>query len=55
MTKETLELEGLKKIRSDFQFLMARFKEMLQSLGEDELAALISAEDYLFYGRPSPR
>ncbi len=45
MEKSTLELEGLQKIRSDFQYLIATFKEMLQSLGEDDLAALIPLEN----------
>lgn len=41
MEKKTLEQEGLKKIRTDFAYLITTFKEMLQSLGEDELAAMI--------------
>jgi len=45
MEKATLELEGLQKIRSDFKYLIATFKEMLQSLGEEDLAALIPLEN----------
>ena len=41
MFNESLKLEGLDKIRQDFMFLMEMFKEMLQSLGEDKLAAVI--------------
>ena len=41
MKKKTLELEGLQKIRKDFTYLITTFKEMLQSLGEDDLAATI--------------
>ncbi|KAA3636493.1 MAG: phosphoenolpyruvate carboxylase [Bacteroidetes bacterium] len=50
MTKETLKLEGLQKIRSDYSYLMSIFKEMLESLGEKELAALVSAENMPFTG-----
>ncbi|UJH69116.1 phosphoenolpyruvate carboxylase [Allomuricauda sp. SCSIO 65647] len=45
MEKKTLELEGLRKIRKDYTYLINVFKEMLQSLGEAELAALINAEN----------
>ncbi|MEM8509275.1 MAG: phosphoenolpyruvate carboxylase [Bacteroidota bacterium] len=41
MDKNTLELEGLQKIKSDFTYLITTFKEMLQSLGEEDLAAMI--------------
>ncbi|MGI9530514.1 phosphoenolpyruvate carboxylase [Lutimonas sp.] len=41
MEKKTLEQEGLKKIRTDFAYLIATFKEMLESLGEADLAAMI--------------
>ncbi|MEM7660231.1 MAG: phosphoenolpyruvate carboxylase, partial [Bacteroidota bacterium] len=41
MTIETLKLAGLEKIRTDFAYLIARFKEMLQSLGEEALAAAL--------------
>ena len=44
MDKETLELEGLKKIRTDFNYLLDIFKEMLQSLGEEKMAAMIPFE-----------
>jgi phosphoenolpyruvate carboxylase len=45
MEKETLEREGLQKIRTDFNFLLCIFKEMLQSLGEEEMAAMIPFDD----------
>lgn len=45
MEKETLEREGLQKIRTDFNFLLSIFKEMLQSLGEEEMAAMIPFDD----------
>jgi len=45
MKKETLELEGLQKIRTDFTYLISTFKEMLESLGEDDLAAMIPLEN----------
>jgi len=41
MTKQALESEGLQKIKSDFQFMMSLFQEMLESLGEKELAKLL--------------
>ncbi len=41
MQNSNLKLEGLEKIRADFQQLMATFKEMLASLGEDKLAAAL--------------
>ncbi|MEM7484498.1 MAG: phosphoenolpyruvate carboxylase [Bacteroidota bacterium] len=49
MDKQTLELEGLQKIRTDFTYLITTFKEMLESLGEDDLAAMIPLEN-----NPSP-
>ncbi len=42
LEKNTLELEGLQKIRTDYDYLLAAFKEMLQSLGEEKLAEVIS-------------
>ncbi len=45
MQKKTLELEGLQKIRTDFTYLISTFKEMLQSLGEDDLAAMIPMDN----------
>jgi len=45
MEKETLELEGLQKIRIDFAYLISAFREMLQSLGEEELAVMIPLEN----------
>ena len=45
MEKNTLELEGLQKIRTDFTYLISTFKEMLQSLGEEDLAAIIPLEN----------
>lgn len=50
MTKETLKLEGLQKIRADYSYLMSIFKEMLNSLGERELADLVSPENMPFTG-----
>ena len=41
MSKNRLKLEGIEKIRSDFKELISMFKEMLESLGENDLAALI--------------
>lgn len=41
MTKETLQREGLQKIRSDLQLVMSSFKSMLESLGESDLANLL--------------
>ncbi len=41
MTKATLESEGLQKIRSDYRLLITAFKDVLHSLGEDDLAAAI--------------
>jgi phosphoenolpyruvate carboxylase len=41
MTKASFKLEGYQKIKEDFDFLISTFKEMLRSLGEDELAATI--------------
>ncbi|NNK69530.1 MAG: phosphoenolpyruvate carboxylase, partial [Flavobacteriaceae bacterium] len=38
MTKETLQQEGLKKIKNEFQYLVSLFKEMLVSIDEEELA-----------------
>ncbi|MGB5203611.1 MAG: phosphoenolpyruvate carboxylase [Eudoraea sp.] len=45
MEKKTLELEGLQKIKKDYSYLINVFKEMLQSLGEDTLAGMITSED----------
>ncbi len=38
MSKEALEREGLNKIEEDFRYLVSLFKEMLTSIGEEELA-----------------
>ncbi|MFD2561291.1 phosphoenolpyruvate carboxylase [Aquimarina rubra] len=38
MTKESLQQEGLQKIKVDFHFLTSLFKQMLISIGEEELA-----------------
>jgi phosphoenolpyruvate carboxylase len=38
MTKETLQKKGQEKIKADFNYLIALFKEMLESVGEKELA-----------------
>lgn len=37
-TKEALENEGLKKIQTEFRYLVSLFKEMLESIGESDLA-----------------
>jgi phosphoenolpyruvate carboxylase len=39
VTKETLQVEGLEKINTDFQYLVSLFKEMLISIDEGEIAA----------------
>ncbi|MBQ4821723.1 phosphoenolpyruvate carboxylase [Aquimarina sp. MMG016] len=41
MTKESLQQEGLQKIKVDFQFLVSLFTEMLESIGEKDLAKAI--------------
>lgn len=38
MTKESIQQEGLEKIKIDFQYLVSLFKEMLRSIGEEDLA-----------------
>ncbi len=38
MTKESLQHEGLEKIKTEFQYLISLFREMLTSIGEGELA-----------------
>ena len=38
MTKESLQKEGLKKIKTEFLYLVSLFKEMLVSIDEAELA-----------------
>ncbi len=48
MEKETLELEGLQKIKTDYTNILCIFKEMLQSLGEDKIAAMIPLEHNQF-------
>jgi phosphoenolpyruvate carboxylase len=45
MEKKKLEREGLKKIRTEFTYLISTFKEMLQSLGEGDLADMIPFEN----------
>ncbi|MFS4415553.1 phosphoenolpyruvate carboxylase [Maribacter sp. 2307ULW6-5] len=45
MDKTILEQEGLQKIRNDFAYLMNSFKEMLVSLGEADIAAMIPLEN----------
>ncbi len=44
MNKQTLENEGLQKIKTDYTYLINTFKEMLQSLGEEGLAAMFPLE-----------
>ncbi len=41
MNKEKLQQEGLEKIKVDFQYLISLFKEMLTSIGEEELAKIL--------------
>jgi len=41
MTKEQVQAEGLQKVHTDIQFVMSAFKEMLLSLGEQELGELL--------------
>jgi phosphoenolpyruvate carboxylase len=38
LTKQQFEKRGLSKIEADFQYLISRFKTMLQHIGEEELA-----------------
>lgn len=38
MTKEALQEKGQEKIKSDFNYLVSLFKDMLKSIGESELA-----------------
>ncbi|WP_143960437.1 phosphoenolpyruvate carboxylase [Litoribacter populi] len=38
MSKETLQLQGIEKIKTDFHYLLNLFSEMLVSIGEKELA-----------------
>ncbi|GAA4272182.1 phosphoenolpyruvate carboxylase [Aquimarina gracilis] len=38
MIKESLQYEGLEKIKVDFHYLISLFKEMLESVGEEDLA-----------------
>jgi phosphoenolpyruvate carboxylase len=45
MTKATLQREGLEKIKADFHYLVSLFKEMLMSLGEEELVAALPMGD----------
>ena len=45
MTKATLEQEGLQKIKTDFGHLMGLFREMLEALGEHDLAAALPLQN----------
>ena len=45
MTEELLQYEGLEKIKVDFQYLVKLFKEMLISIGEEELSAGLSFDN----------
>lgn len=45
MEKNALALEGLQKIKTDYTYLIATFKEMLESLGEKDLAELIPLDN----------
>jgi len=44
MTKTSLQQEGLDKIRADFQYLVSLFKEMLTSIGEEQLASRLTMD-----------
>jgi phosphoenolpyruvate carboxylase len=41
MTKELLQYEGIKKIQTEFHYLVSLFKEMLVSIGEANLAEVL--------------
>jgi len=45
MKKETMQIEGLRKIKQDFSYLMDTFKEMLVALGEEDIANAIPLVD----------
>ena len=45
MTKESLHHEGIEKIKTDFQYLVSLFKEMLISIGEKDLAEALPFEN----------
>lgn len=45
MTEELLQYEGLEKIKVDFQYLVKLFKEMLVSIGEEDLSAGLSFDN----------
>lgn len=45
MTKEILQQEGLKKIKSDYHFLVRLFKEMLTSIGEGDVSKSLTLDD----------
>ena len=45
MDKDSLEIKGLQKIKDDFLYLLNTFKEMLESLGEHDIAHAIPLID----------
>ena len=51
MTKQQLQKEGLNKIKIDFQYLLSLFKEMLISIGEEQLASNLPFEDHTMVGK----
>ncbi|HBH06954.1 MAG TPA: phosphoenolpyruvate carboxylase [Flavobacteriales bacterium] len=47
ITKETLQAQGLDKIKSDFNYWVSLFKEMLVSVGEENLASKLPFDNGL--------
>lgn len=45
MKKEALQHEGLQKIKTDYQYLVSLFKEMLESIGEHEVSATLKLDE----------
>lgn len=45
MTKELLQQEGLKKIETEFHYLVSLFKEMLINIGEEDLANALAFDN----------
>jgi phosphoenolpyruvate carboxylase len=45
MTKEGLQQEGLKKIQTEFHYLVSLFKEMLTSIGEEDVAEALTFDN----------
>lgn len=53
MNKEILKNEGLEKIKADFLYLVSMFKEMLRSIGEEDLADQLPFDNILNPGELS--